>query len=323
MSTEEVDHVSCGELVFDKPPVISIDHTVTLDKAINLLAEKHILSLPIRDDSSCDSESGPYIGVIDILDILMVVSYGESKQTPPKTPDEMLREITVEEAMGVADELIADFHYSSVFTLDRNQSLGTALNTLIGGVERALVKVSDSPAKFKVLSQLDALAWLHVNANRLAVCGETIADAGLDLPEAFNELCTVSVNTTALEGFRRMIQNKADAVAVVTPAGKLMSTLSPSDLRYLFQTNDKLGLDTLKLPIKDFLLTIHGALRKPVSITRSCSVRQAMSAMVACRIHRVWVVDEHNTPVGCVRVQDVLVKFSHLDYKHPKETGDE
>jgi len=320
MGKDVLETINLGQLVVSKQSLITVQSNCTLEEALSMLCQYHIQSLPIEDDSK-DKLDGPFLGVIDIMDIVMFVVFGNFSNIEDIKSEQLqgvkLQSITVSDVIGVSDQLMAGMWSNGVYEFEQARSLSDALELLIAGVKRLLVKCGSgkSPVDYKCLSQLDAISAIVLHANEMKeICDMTVSDAGLLISDEFNELCCVGKSQSVLIGLRKMLINKADAVAVIDADGVLVATLSCSDVRFLYgKTHD---LSALLRSIEEFHVEVHGGMRNPVYVRTSSTILEALNNCYHGKMHRVWVVDDNLHPIGCIRIQDMLVKFSKLDYKH-------
>ena len=308
--------------MLDKKPLVALKATTTLDKALDVLQMYHILSVPIENNAynGSDSSVDPFIGVLDITDILVYLAFDNFKDDSSEiTSDSLngskLAQVSVDQVFGVANEMATFYWHSGLFIAESDRTIWDTIDLFKGGFQRVLVKteIAGKPS-FKVLSQTDVVSFLASAANSHAstrdIFGKTLKECDLIQPEQeFNELCRVFADESALSAYRKMIRHKADAIAVVQrETGELLTTLSPSDLRYLHQKTGSFEL--LLRPVQEFLENVHhGVLRYPVTVNETNSVGMAMSNCVLWKIHRVWVIDSSNRPVASVRLQDLLARF--------------
>jgi signal-transduction protein with cAMP-binding, CBS, and nucleotidyltransferase domain len=230
------------------------------------------------------------------------------KPTAEQLSGEKLSKVLVEDILGDALKMQTGMFYSGIYYVSEHESLEKFMSLSRGGVQRVVVRMDDQ--KLKILSQMDILGFLanfgDENIDRIAQM--SIQEAEIIHNDSFNELCTIDQNKSALAGFRKMLRYRSDAVACVDENGKLTFTLSPSDLRFLF---DYMG--TLKQvfdPLKQFVVNVHGGIvRESIRVCMSDSVEKAMQSCLSGRVHRVWVVDDQDKPVACLRVQDIIDKF--------------
>jgi len=302
-----------------------MDESTTLGQALDMMYCKHILSIPVTGKEQA------IIGVIDILDILSYIVFGNFKidqedyeLTKADLNGEKLKTVTIGDLIGLSDQLITGMWHDGVFVLKAEDTIDKALEFYSEGVKRVLIDFSDGKtsemdrlSKLRVLSQIDVMKFIELFGSQTREIGEqTIEDAGLLASDRFNALCTISVKDSALKGFRKMIMHKADAVAVVDDvSGQIVATLSASDVRYLYGTFGT--LERILLPVIKFLIEVHWeSMVPPITVKATDTVSTAVKKLIVGNVHRIWAVDDDNKPIACVRLQDVLVKYGPLDYKH-------
>ncbi len=100
-----------------------------------------------------------------------------------------------------------------------------------------------------------------------------------------------------------------DSLAIVTSNSphKLIANLSASDLRQLPLSED--FADLILLPVDEFLAKLYGKVPVPISVKPEDSIRKATEMILEKRIHRVWVVNDQDEPIGVVTITDLLKSF--------------
>jgi len=295
--------------------MVVVDTKTSLAKALLLMQQFGILSLPVVNEKYDfkDPESEPFSGVVDITDILMFVAFGNFNElqvkatpSPEQLSGEKMSYITVSDVVGAALQLQTGSFFTGVYVLKQTDTLNRALELSRGGVQRVMVDYGGN--RFKLITQMDILGHLSICEDEWienVFTRKIDTVAAMERNDEFNELCTMKSTESALTGFRRMLRNKADAVAVLDDDGKLVATLSPSDLRFLFERTG--SLKGVLYPVIDFLADIHGTdTRKQLKVKESDDIRTAVYKCVMGKVHRVWVVDEEGRPKACLRVQDIL-----------------
>jgi CBS domain-containing protein len=86
-----------------------------------------------------------------------------------------------------------------------------------------------------------------------------------------------------------------------------LGNLSASDLR---------GLNVQKLKflnesIETFLQAQLGGIRAPVSVKSSATLGQVIQNLVENRVHRVWLIDDKEKPIGVVTHTDLMNVFKN------------
>ncbi|KAI9343639.1 hypothetical protein BDR26DRAFT_858451 [Obelidium mucronatum] len=139
-------------------------------------------------------------------------------------------------------------------------------------------------------------------------------------------IITVPSTYTALAAFRIMYLHRVSAVAVVSPkTGQMVANLSASDLRGL--TADMESLESLLLPVFEYLESrskSRGVDQIKADqlrcVSREMVFEDAVKIVLESRIHRVWVEDEEEKPVGVLTMGDLLAFFVPLGVNAEKES---
>ena len=111
-----------------------------------------------------------------------------------------------------------------------------------------------------------------------------------------------------------MFLHRKNAVAVVDKDGRLIANLSCSDLRGLHRGN----LDTLLLPVYEFLEISSkdregGLLPDQLrNATPDTPLDVVVNMMLESHIHRVWLTNDNDEPVGVVSITDILCLFTSI-----------
>lgn len=313
-------NVTCADLTREKRELAFVQASDTVAHAMGVMATKGVQSLPVV-------EYGKFIGVLDVMDVLSYVVYGNFKYD--KTPAEedlsgsKLEQHCVNDIVGINTELQSRIWNDGLTVVGGTESIADVLDKLCINNARVLVNLSsDSQFKpggpsasknYRILSQSDVLKFISTSSalDVISVEALTVDQSHLLNNDQFNELCTVKGTVSTLDAFRRMISGNADAVAVVDNEEKLVDTLSASDLRTVFSKQN--DLRSMLSPVADFIKTARNA-AGAVAVTKEDSIKKAIDLVVFHHIHRVWVVSEAGAPLGCIRIQDLLIKFSRVDY---------
>jgi CBS domain-containing protein len=130
-----------------------------------------------------------------------------------------------------------------------------------------------------------------------------------DVPE-FVVKC--SADSMALVAYRLMFLHRKNAIAIVDKEGRIISNLSASDLRGLHRGN----IDSLLLPVYEFLETNSrerngGLLPDQLRTAKpDTPLDEIVQMILDSRIHRVWITNDNDEPVGVISITDILCLFS-------------
>jgi len=174
------------------------------------------------------------------------------------------------------------------------------------------LKVRGEPAG--ILSQAGVLRWLHAAIAAQPSLGEALR--WLTVGELAESDCTVPADTPARAALRRMLAERARAVALVGADGRMVGVLSLSDTKYLARHADVDRL--LDLPSVEFVVQSRAALAADsgtqpralddvVRVRPGSSVLEALGMMVTHNVHSVFVVaPSRPVEIGVVRPSVLL-----------------
>jgi len=219
---------------------------------------------------------------------------------------------TVNGQLKTAEELVSKAARARrIIVFDATDPLRGALRALTEVDHRALVRIEKDEQTFhssyRMLSQMDIVRYLYKNIDYLQdYADKRIEEIGLVNPLGNSVVSITTTNRTAT-AFYKMFYNQVNAVAVIDDVGRIVANLSASDLRGL--TSDKLSY--LKLPPLQFLEKMNIG-RKPAHVV-TCSSHELLSGVIAkavtSNVHRVWVTNSAQNPIGVVTLTDILRTF--------------
>ena len=170
---------------------------------------------------------------------------------------------------------------------------------------------------------------------QLALClfvKEKLSSIGALADESLHELglgrtkrvLTISWKSPVLTALLLMHDKRLSALAVVNDGnGKLVGTISCSDVKYLFLAPELLL--TLQRPVSVFVAALRQssshwhvnltanspptATSASVTVTPRHTLRATVDVLLAHKVRRAWVVNESEQPIGMVSISDI-VKFA-------------
>eukprot|EP01104_Vermistella_antarctica_P020542 TRINITY_DN8828_c0_g1_i1.p1 TRINITY_DN8828_c0_g1~~TRINITY_DN8828_c0_g1_i1.p1 ORF type:complete len:310 (-),score=90.32 TRINITY_DN8828_c0_g1_i1:65-961(-) len=276
-------------LIEGKKDVVSMEKHDTLEQGLKLMEEENALFIPIKDASSPTK----YCGCVDILDIISSL-------------------VAVENELNNLIKNAATFSHKEVHTVmnstERNlfstipstSSVADLLKIFVKGARGAGV-TNESGEVFQVATQFDVLTFLARHEAELteALGSKTVKKTGL----VKEWVLFVRTKEHALDAFRKMSENGVSAVAVVQPDQSLVANFSASDLRGLTEST----FERISNSCLDFLKKQKGTDNlTPITCGYSSTFSEVVTSLVDHRMHRMWVVDQNNHPIGVVSLTDVF-----------------
>eukprot|EP00808_Paulinella_micropora_P002638 g38115.t1 len=297
----------------------------TLEDALALLDHYNIQSCPFEDAK----HPKKILGVINVVDILTRIVFDKlfAKEdikagdltNVMKKQGNLLKSLTVTDARGLSLE------GKRTWVLAHGDDLTKALNYMASGVHRVLValpKYSDPNAKLEeslgYISQKDVIRFLVKEKDEctMAVLNRPVSAVAKD------GVMFVKTGTTALKTFQKMLlENEMSALPIVDQDGKIVDTVSVSDVRNL--RGAKVG--NLLMPIEEFMkqaaIDRLPDLRNMVKCKPTDKVEHVLSMLLHSKVHRAWVVDDDDKPVGAIGFTDIFRAIFLFDPFSPSKAS--
>jgi CBS domain-containing protein len=287
--------------------LVQLDASMPLSAALKRLAHENILSAPVWDN-------GRWAGFVDVIDIMafaiqLSIPLEEREFRHLATPDDWIRFFKDQQRVRQFGDRFFNaplgdvLHASGRATFSPvhgDTPLYQVLDSVFAiGIHRAPVTEETKSIITNLISQSDVVNWLLRNQILL---GDLPFRTLKELNLGITEVVKVTPDQPAGLAFELMHKLGVSAVAVIHPkTGSLIGNLSASDIRGL-STADA---GSLALPIMDFLMQRKAKLRPPVTVTPSTPFEVVLSKLALYRIHRVWIVDEKEHPIGVVSLTNV------------------
>jgi len=237
------------------------------------------------------------MGLVSVLDIMTWVALAFYPLDDPDS--EVKAQRSLEKPIG---EINGIFHEETrkIWNFEQDMTLGEILEPFSKGVHRAVISLGND--KFKIISQSDVIRFAFAKKDQFPEFEKTLEE--LKLGGAPEDLYSLKSTETALAGFRKMDMEYYFAVPIVdAETGVLVGTLSASDIRKVSPDN----INEVKKSVKEFLTTY----KEPVVAKKSDTLDSVVQKILTSSIHRVWLVNDENKPIGVVSLSDIISRFYH------------
>jgi len=279
------------------------NHTTLFDAFQTLLNEK-VLSAPVKN-----SETGEYVGFLDIRDLVafVVFIYDEQKvQNDTRLTDivqhgsGMLRSPGTD---GVTITYLARRHRFS--PVPQTHSLYQVAQLLSINECHRVPVVEDG----KVVNVISQSSLINLISKQLGPqIGSHDPTVG-SLNIGTNPVLSANQNETVINTFRQMENNKRSGIALVDGTGKLVGTTTGKDIG-LFLKSPHLSI--LHRTIFQHLQIVRSEMndiRTPcIAVFENDPLSRAVGLLAATRVHRVYVVtsEEDYRPKAVISISDIL-----------------
>eukprot|EP00298_Acanthocystis_sp_HF-20_P010647 c18970_g1_i1.p1 GENE.c18970_g1_i1~~c18970_g1_i1.p1 ORF type:complete len:352 (+),score=178.75 c18970_g1_i1:49-1104(+) len=297
--------------------VIIIDSDTSVSEAAKILAQAKILSAPVRDkNASADSRwSEKYIGIVDMVSLVHFVVEEALKRgdkgndTSPEAFETILQEIEVLRHTPVSRATRAA-KFGPLIPLEEKESTLLDAMLIMGkyGIHRIPI------VSFAVGDIVNFITQSAVVGKISEACkaqnksfNETLAELGL---AKLKDVARVHTEQPLLSAFLLIIEHHVTAVPVVDNFGHIIGNISASDVHSLV-SEPHLFVQTTRsyMTVGAFLewrSQRENNVKAPITFKPESTLQSVMDCMVTQKIHRVYVVDDLNRPIGVVSLTDVI-----------------
>jgi CBS domain-containing protein len=299
-------HTTAAQLVATKAtPMVTVSSNTSMIDVLSVLATNKILSAPVV-------EGGKMIGFIDVLDIVAFML--ETQTSAPAAPNandwyqtllslsqfgySALTQSPVSAALNKSGNDIAHSVHGRTTLFEVTKYF------LAEGVHRVAV-TDDGNTVIGILTQSEVVKYLTADLKNLGKLAKKTVE---ELHLGVRNVLRVTMDTQVIKAFELMKNNKVSAVAVVDNVieNNLIGNLSASDIRGVQVTI----FSSLMLPLVQFFAMNPGMFKPPMTCKLSTTVETIVTKMVLFRMHRVWIVDNKDVPIGVISLTDIMQLLS-------------
>jgi 5'-AMP-activated protein kinase, regulatory gamma subunit len=307
-----------------KQHIVHVKASDTVGHALSVLQDAGVLSVPVFEPDNT------ILGVLDTLDIALAVVGLAPKDAKWES---LWDDADALAAMFDAGEKFETTLVSTVLELKAAWKIGyqhdfvfgldTPLEKLLDAFDHSVHRVLITDADGSLFNIISATDMAAVVAQAMPLMDASVrAKKVANVLAAEPKLHAASASKPAIRIFTEDMnasstQASFSAVPLVDDAGRIAGTLSASNLLGV----DHRTFDDLALPAIEFVqrrnmgsgsfrsaLAGHKALC-PITTTADELLEVALARMLAARVHRLWVVNPENKPVGVVTFGDVFKAF--------------
>jgi len=317
--------VRLDQIVAAKSSAVFVTTETTVENTAKLLAKKNFRSAPVYDD-----HEGRFVGFIDEMDILeYAVIYAHHALEKKELKADHLRDkyshfnkeelesfsLHVGEVKSILK--LPGAERRRIFVFQSNARLSNAMKILKDN-ERVLVEHVIKPydngvfigrlmnkihriTQHKICSQTDVLRYIVQHSRELkedVLNSLKVKDVNTD-----QSLVTITVEDRAIDGFLKMLESKADACAILDNQGKIVATLSASDLRGMTDDN----LKNILLPVMEFLPSMTGSKSSPLTCFENDQLVVVMKKILKASTRRCWLVDNQFRPIRLISMGKIIL----------------
>lgn len=176
---------------------------------------------------------------------------------------------------------------------------------------RRIPIVEDLKDIVNIVTQSGLLQLMVDNASLLrSVEGKTLLELGLGSSRSVH---SVHIDATTMEAFKLMVEKDCSAVAVLGVRNELLGVVSSRDVRLLVHSNAGPLYAALQSPLRVFIEAVN---RHRINVSNPAircratdTLGSVIARMSAAKIHRIFVVDDHDHLLRVVSLRDIIEMF--------------
>jgi len=330
--------LKCSSALFPSPnslPITISTNNTVLD-ALRVLIDNQILAVPVLNE-----DTGDVVSVLSVLDLLsyIVEQFPEedfvklnqrSSEIWQSFYGKMVgtkEQIANERIVHLLGKKLFDFEaLDPVYSVYGNFPLQTAVEFMVGSKAHRVVVLDQKGHFSNFISQARLLEVLLPVMSGLPELSRPLIELGL-WEKAIKDVETIDESEMAYRAFKKMKEKRVSGLAVVNSSGVIVGNISVSDLKLL--EFDLIFFNLLGTSVKEYLRLVSKPellyerpirfqpLREALSLSPrpvvTCRLSDSLGYIMAIlnhyNIHRVYVVDDQEKPIGVVSLHDVL---SHI-----------
>jgi len=283
------------------------------DKVVDVwkgLIKHNFLSVPVLQKTG-----SKYYGFLDMADIVkfFVQHFGETALKSTQDFWSLVEKEEYFQTRTVNDLMIYPIRKRNPFhPIPRGYSLFAVMEVLAR--ERGLHRVPIIDQNFRLVhlvTQSQLVTFLHKNVTMLG----SIKDKPANMIQGFGQdVICVKENSIAMEAFNIMVHENVSGLGVVDDEGKLTGNISLRDLKAI--SADASLFTRLYSDVKTFLHKVTDndpslqlRPRRVVFARETDTLEFVIRRLEEHHIHRLFICDKDNKPVGVVSLKDLLFEI--------------
>jgi len=269
--------------------LVMVEPSQTVEEVLRILAENSISAAPVFDVSR-----QLVLGTISVLDLTIWIV-----RTFALSRDMHFDDMTIDMQMNTPVKETMNWGLDPFWPISRHQSIQELTDKFAFKVHRLPVVDLDYHICGAV-SQSDVIHFLTVHQDKLNhLTSKSLKE--LNLSEG--PVTSVSDKALLIHAFSQIVETQYTGIAVVDASGKLVSTISASDIKGITRENFK---STLLMPLERFASTKI----PPQTLSGDSTLGDVISRMAEMKIHRIFVVDSDGKPNNVITMTSIMNIFA-------------
>lgn len=292
--------------------VISVSASETVTKVLHSLAENNIFCVPVED-------KGKIIGLIDMVDIVSYVVEVAGKTEGSGESAAYLRKVEEAHLKSERNDHVAGLSKKNRYCpVTAGTSVLDAMKVMTDNHVQRLPVVSVDFQLRNFVTQSAIIQFLQKHIDEL---GDFVDKSLAQLGFRPKDIISISVNRPTIDAFRLISEKKITGIPVMDTDGTMITNISCSDLRDV-ATDPKL-FEYLHMPLDSFIPIMKSKINPKkessmnvmypkISCKFETTFRTVVGKLAATKIHRIYITDDHDAPIGIVSLIDIIEKVVNM-----------
>jgi len=269
--------------------IVTVDTSESLADAFTRMNSNSLQSLPVLINGT------KWHGYIDILDIVtwMIDKLGENYIVTREDERKIIAEFR---STRVDTVMLSPYGKRNPFhPIDSGSSLLTAVEVLAKGVHR--VPIIEGEKLVNIVTQSSVINWIKQNEEKFSKKDLLVAE----MDNAFKYVMSVFDIERAIDAFRLMRLARTPGLAIVNENEEIVGNISARDLKKIS------GDAKFFHRIFSNVLVFEDRRRLPIiTVKVENTLMDVINLLEKHHIHRVYIVDDINRPIGVISLTDIL-----------------
>jgi len=306
-----LNQFTCGHAIFPNvlKQVITIHNDSTLSHAFKLLIDNKILCVPILD-----KQTQILCGQISVMGIihLFLNSFSEQEiiEIAKSHPDDVsvCLDKNVKFSTTRIHEIMSEVHVMDVpYSVQEETKLSDAVNIFVANPHAHRISVVNEDSKIvNIITQSRILQLISCVADDLPKTRKTIDELNL----GYKSVVCINKNQLAFAAFQLMRDNNVSAIAATDNNGLLVGIISVNDFKlvgYHIKFFHLLGQTVSNyLELVKRYQVMDDIRPDQLTCKGSDSLCRVIRGLTFYRVHRLFITDDNNKPIGVISVHDIL-----------------
>lgn len=293
--------IDCAKLAANGQDLLTVNINDPIESVVKKLRSRNVLSAPVLNDDNTVA------GVIDLQQLVTFLSSSFGPYANEQTVERNLRMRCVKDVLSMATR-------TTYVPVDVTDKCTLAIELFASGFYRAPITTHDNHL-VGLITQVDIVmeAAASMRTGAAKAMGQRLLSeygVGLSAPSFVNKTQTVGDTIAQLDAYQ------VSGLPVTDDNGHLIGNFSITNLLSIWADNAN---ESISLTVEAFLAKYSPESLRPKTARRDEKLVDVVSRLVEQQIHRAWIVDKDNKPVGVISMTDICKIIR--DHTEAAETG--